>query len=284
VRDHSRHDHPTADALLGGVTALSRRRAGAMVAAALGERIAFTAPARRLRLALALEVLERHAGQRRVRILDAGCGDGLLTLAIARRHPSWSVVGIDLRDDMLDGARQRARSRSLSNVKFECADLTAPLPVSGVDAVLAVECLAEIPEDARALRMMVAALASEGLLVVQVPDRSWRPVLPGSAATWREEVRHGYCAEELVAALRGAGLVEIDVRPTFQTTAVVAQELRDRIKGAPLAVRALASPAMVGAVRLELRGFTWGRAHALLAVARRSSSAPSGQPLAGPFS
>jgi SAM-dependent methyltransferase len=278
VRNDGLREDPTADALLVRVTALSMRRAGPMVAAALEERIVFTAPARRLRLALAVEALERHAGQRRVRVLDAGCGDGLLSLAIARRHPSWSVVGIDLRDDMLDGARQRARARSLSNVEFKCADLTAPLPVSEVDGVLALECLAEIPDDARALRMMVGALAPGGLLVIQVPDRSWRPVLPGSATTWREEIRHGYGSEELAAALRGAGLVEIDVRPTFRATTVVAQEVRDRIKDAPLAVRALAAPAMMSAVRLELRGLSWGRAQALLGVARRPSSAPSDQP------
>jgi SAM-dependent methyltransferase len=256
------------------------RRAGALLAAALEERIVFTAPARRLRLALALELLERHAGQRCVRILDAGCGDGLLALAIAKRYPSWRVVGVDLRDDMLDGARRRARARSLSNVEFECADLTAPLPVSGVDAALALECLAEIPDDAGALRMIARALAPGGLLVIQVPERSWRPVLPGSAPTWRDEIRHGYSSEELTAALRGAGLVEIDVRPTFQATAVVAQELREKVKNAPLAGRAVAAPAMIGAVRLELRGLTWGQPRALLAVARRPSPAPSDRPRA----
>lgn len=284
MRNHGSRDDPTADALLAGVTALDMRRAGATLAAALEERIVFATPARRLRLALAVELLERRAGQRPLRVLDAGCGDGLLALAIAERHPSWSVVGIDLRDDMLAGARQRARARSLDNVEFKCADITAPLPLSGVDATLALECLAEIPDDARALRMMVAALAPGGLLVIQVPDRSWRPVLPGSAATWREEIRHGYEGGELVATLRGAGLVEIGVHPTFRATTVMAQELRDSLKQAPLAVRAVAAPAMIGAVRLELRGLAWGRPRALLAVGRRPASAPSQQSHAGDVS
>jgi hypothetical protein len=59
------------------------------------------------------------------------------------------------------------------------------------------------------------------------------------------------------------------VRPTFRVTAAVAQEIRDRIKGSPLAVRAAVFPALAAAVRLERWGITGGRAHALLATGRR---------------
>lgn len=237
--------------------------------AILEERLALMAPSRRLRLALADEVVAGHAGDGPIRLLDAGCGDGLLSLSLAKRHPRWVILGVDRREDLLRGARLRAASRSLPNVAFEPGDLEEPLPDAGFDAVLAVECLSEIPDDRLALRMMAAALAPGGLLVVQVPERDWRPVLPGSAGTWREQVRQGYGAEELAEALRDAGLEQVVVRPTYRSVAGAAQEVRDRIKGSALAVRLAAFPLLAGAVRLERWGVTGGRANALIAVGHR---------------
>lgn len=251
------------------MTGSSRTPTRSTASAALEERLALMAPARRLRLALADEIVSAEAAGRPIRLLDAGAGDGLLSLALAKRHPDWSVVGVDLRDDMLEGARRRAAARELPNATFEAADLTAPLPDSGFDAVIALEILSEIPDDEGALRALVAALAPGGLLVVQVPDRDWRPVLKGSEPTWREQVRQGYSADQLAAALRSAGLVSVEVRPTYRTTAALAQELRDRIKGSNVGIRALAFPFLAGAVRLERWGLTGGEAKAMVATARR---------------
>jgi trans-aconitate methyltransferase len=238
--------------------------------AILEERLALMAPARRLRLALAEgEVAARLGGESRPRVLDAGCGDGLLSLAIAKRQPAWSLVGVDLREDLLEGARRRAGARGLPNVRFASANLEEPLPERESDAVTAVECLSEIPDDRQALRMMFEALRPGGLLVVQVPERDWRPVLPGSPGTWREQVRQGYTAEQLQALLGEVGFAEIQVRPTYRSLAAAAQEIRDRIKDRGLLVRLLAFPFLAAAVRLERAGLTWGRGNALLASGRR---------------
>jgi trans-aconitate methyltransferase len=238
--------------------------------AILEERLALMAPARRLRLALAEdEVAARLGPDSRLRVLDAGCGDGLLSLAMAKRHPTWALVGIDLRDDLLEGARRRAVARGLLNARFLPANLEQPLPERERDAVTAVECLSEIPDDRQALRMMREALRPGGLLVVQVPERDWQPVLPGSPGTWREQVRQGYTAEQLGALLEEIGFTDVQVRPTYRSLAAAAQEIRDRIKHRGLLVRLLAFPLLAGAVRLERAGLTWGRGNALLASASR---------------
>jgi trans-aconitate methyltransferase len=237
--------------------------------AILEERLALMAPARRLRLALADRVLGESAAGRPIRMLDAGCGDGLLSLALAKRHPEWTLVGIDLREDMLAGARARAQGRGLTNISFQVGDLLQPLPLSGFDVVVALECLSEIPDDEGALQTMVGALAPGGLLAVQVPDREWQPVLPGSATTWREQVRQGYSPAELEALLRRAGLESVESRGTYRSLAAAAQEVRDRIKGAPLPLRLLAFPFLAAAVRLEHHGITWGRPNAIFATGRR---------------
>jgi trans-aconitate methyltransferase len=251
----------------GGGSALAETLRGG-----LEERLALMAPSRRLRMALAEAAIAAFAADRRVRVLDAGCGDGLLSLAVAKRHPRWQIVGIDIRDDLLAGARERAANRGLDNVAFRQADLTRSLAETGFDVVMALECLNEIPDDRAALEAMTGALAPGGLFVVQAPERDWKPVLESSDATWREEVRHGYSAADLSAALGNAGLERIEITPTYRATAAVAQEVRDRIKDGPLPLRAAAFPAMLGAVRLEHWGLTGGRASALFATARRPPS------------
>lgn len=136
----------------------------------LEERLALMAPSRRLRLACAEQAVAEFAPARPLRILDAGCGDGLLSLALAKHHPQWSIVGMDLREDLLAGARERARNRGLANVSFEQADLTRPLAQSGFDVVMALECLSEIPDDRAALAALVGALAAGGMFVMQAPE------------------------------------------------------------------------------------------------------------------
>jgi SAM-dependent methyltransferase len=235
----------------------------------LEERIALMAPSRRLRLALADEVLTEAAAGRPLRLLDAGCGDGLLSLALAKRHPDWSVVGVDRRGDMLERARARARERGIGNAAFETADLTQPLPSSGFDAVIALECLHEIPDDRAALAAIAGALRPGGALALQVPERDWRPVLPGSSGIWRDEVRHGYGKDEMTELLRKAGLEPVAMRPTYRSLVAAAQEVRDRIKASPLPVRMLAFPFLAAAVRLERWRLTWGRPSAFLTLAHR---------------
>jgi len=239
------------------------------VRGALEERIALMAPSRRLRMALAERAIDRFAAGRPVRVLDAGCADGLTTLALAKRHPRWTLVGMDLRGDLLAGARERARNRGLANVTFVEADLTVPLPESDFDAVAALECLSEIPDDRAALEATAVALAPGGLLVVQAPDRDWKPVLRSSSPVWREQVRQGYGPGELEEMLATAGTEQVEVVPTYRTVAAIAQELRDKIKDKPLALRAAAYPAMLAAVRLERWGITWGAANAHFATARK---------------
>jgi trans-aconitate methyltransferase len=144
------------------------------------------------------------------------------------------------------------------------------MPESEFDAVLAIECLSEIPDDERALRMMAAALGPAGVLVVHVPDSEWVPVLPGSATTWRDQVRQGYSPEQISTTLLDVGLSRVEVTPTYRSLVAGAQEIRDRVKGASLLIRMAIFPLLATVVRLERLGLSWGRPNAMLALAWRS--------------
>ena len=226
------------------------------------------APARRLRFALALEALEEYAGNRVLRVLDAGCGDGAFAETLARRHPDWHIVGADVADEMLE--RGRAALVGCSNVELVHADLTEDLGTAVYDAVASIESLEEIPDDTAALRRMVAAVRPGGLLVAHVPERDWKPVLRGSDRTWRNEVRHGYTAEELARRLSELGLEDVRIVETSRSLVRAAQELRDRVASQRPRMRAAASSALAFTVPLERAGLTWGPGRSLFvrAVAR----------------
>ncbi len=53
-----------------------------------------------------------------VRILDQGCGTGILTFRMARRYPGARVTGVELREEYLRFAREKARKLKISNVDF----------------------------------------------------------------------------------------------------------------------------------------------------------------------
>jgi SAM-dependent methyltransferase len=233
----------------------------------LAERARDVPAARRLRFSLTVDALERFADGRPLRVLDAGCGEGLLAETIARRHPDWNVVGADVNDDQLERGRRRA---GLGNLRLVQQDLTEDLGDRAYDAVLAIECLVEIPDDDAALAHMARALRPGGLFLAHVPEQDWKPVLRGSEPTWRFEVRHGYDPEAFGHKLERVGLSVSTMTPTTRAGVRLAQEIRDRNKNRSLKLQVLAYPPSVAAVRLERCGVGWGDARALFVQARRS--------------
>jgi demethylmenaquinone methyltransferase / 2-methoxy-6-polyprenyl-1,4-benzoquinol methylase len=51
-------------------------------------------------------------------IIDQACGTGILTFKIAQRFPDCHVIGVELNNDYLDIARQKAKDLHVSNVEF----------------------------------------------------------------------------------------------------------------------------------------------------------------------
>ena len=56
------------------------------------------------------------------RIIDQACGTGILTFKIARRFPSSRVIGIELREEYLDIAKEKNRTFGLNNVELIVED------------------------------------------------------------------------------------------------------------------------------------------------------------------
>lgn len=57
------------------------------------------------------------------KILDAGCGNGILTCFLAKRFPDATIIGIDISAEGIEQARKLALNLSLTNIKFEVGDI-----------------------------------------------------------------------------------------------------------------------------------------------------------------
>ena len=68
------------------------------------------------------------------RVLDAGCGTGRDAAVLLERLPGIDLVCLDASEQMIEAARDRLGDRAT----FVVADLTEPLPIAPVDAVMSV--------------------------------------------------------------------------------------------------------------------------------------------------
>lgn len=81
-----------------------------------------------------LDVLATYGLREDARLLDAGCGTGRDASACADRWPSLRLVLVDGSSNMLD----QARGKLGDSAEYVQADLSEPIPVDPVDAVMSV--------------------------------------------------------------------------------------------------------------------------------------------------
>jgi ubiquinone/menaquinone biosynthesis C-methylase UbiE len=101
------------------------------------------------------------------RCLDVGCGDGQVTLQLARTvGPGGRAVGIDVDEDALAIAREAARQAGLP-AEFAGGDATAPPERDEFDLAYARLVLSHTPDPVAALRAMQAAVRPGGWVAVE---------------------------------------------------------------------------------------------------------------------
>jgi 2-polyprenyl-6-hydroxyphenyl methylase/3-demethylubiquinone-9 3-methyltransferase len=173
-----------------------------------------------LRLDYVMERVTQHFGQGAVssglqglRVLDVGCGAGLLSEPLAQRGAQ--VVGVDASRGNIEAARLHAAERQVQ-VDYRLGE---PADVLGADerfdVVLALEVVEHVSDVPAFLQAAAQRLAPGGLLLVSTIDRTLKSfvfaivgaeyvlrVLPRGTHRWRQFVRPA----EVSAALEGTGL------------------------------------------------------------------------------
>jgi ubiquinone/menaquinone biosynthesis C-methylase UbiE len=147
-----------------------------------------------------------------LRVLDAGCGTGIVTLALrdalqARGLRAGVGHAFDLTPAMLDRFRKTLRERGIEDVALARADVLAldglPDGWRDYDLVVSASMLEYLPKQSlsTALRGLRALLREDGRFVLFVTRRNWltRPLI---GRWWRSNL---YTKAELDRAFREAG-------------------------------------------------------------------------------
>jgi cyclopropane fatty-acyl-phospholipid synthase-like methyltransferase len=158
------------------------------------------------------------------RVLDAGCGHGLLSLYLAAQAPDRRITGVDVDTDKLTVARRAAARAGLdARVTFEPVD-AGWRPDPSWDAIVEVDMLYLLgrPRATQWLRGAAGALAPGGRLVVKELD-----VSPAWKARWSraQEV----LATRVLRITEGDDLELIpcaDVTAAMQGTGLAAEDRR----------------------------------------------------------
>ncbi|HEX2061371.1 MAG TPA: methyltransferase domain-containing protein [Thermoanaerobaculia bacterium] len=105
-------------------------------------------------------------------VLDAGCGDGALTIAMARMFPRSAFRGMDASREAIRNAWEKLEESGLCNVEFVTADIADLDERRAFELVLAMESIREQSYPRTALRNLAAALRRDGVLLMQEVDAS----------------------------------------------------------------------------------------------------------------
>jgi SAM-dependent methyltransferase len=132
------------------------------------------------------KLLDRVGIPRSGTCLDVGCGEGDVTVELARRvGPQGRAVGIDLDEVKLGLAQAEAWEQGLDNVEFRLEDATGPLGEAAFDVVYARLLLTHLPDPVACIQRMHDAVAPGGLLLVEDIDCTGYFSYPDSPAVRR---------------------------------------------------------------------------------------------------
>lgn len=160
------------------------------------------------------------------RVLEAGCGTGAQTVALARSSPKARITSIDISADSLAEAKARVRAAGADNVRFLQADIHdlafAPESFDHVFVCFVLEHLARPVDALLALRRL---LKSGGSITVIEGDHGSAYFHPDSAAA-REAIG---CQVELQRAAGGNALIGRQLFPLLTEAGFAAIQVSPRM-------------------------------------------------------
>jgi ubiquinone/menaquinone biosynthesis C-methylase UbiE len=157
-------------------------------------------------------------------VLEAGCGVGAQTVALARRSPDARFTSIDVSADSIAAARRRIDVAGLTNVDFRQADIFAlPFDSASFEHVFVCFVLEHLARPVEALAILRGLLRPGGTITVIEGDHGSTYFHPDSAAAHaaiqcqvalqRAAGGNSLIGRELYPLMTSAGLDAVRVSP-----------------------------------------------------------------------
>lgn len=161
-------------------------------------------------------------------LLDCGCAEGSITADLATTVAPGQATGIDIREAAIDGAREMAERRGLTNLRFEaCSVYELPFEDNSFDAVFSHALFEYLREPALALREIQRVLRPGGVVGLRAPIENSHTYYPQEPLLdeWAELFRRirkamgvdDNVGRKLAALLHETGFSGVQVNVTFQT-------------------------------------------------------------------
>lgn len=176
--------------------------------------VLFKGTANAMRRQALVPLAESFAGrdQRRLRLIDIGCGTGRFLDFVKQAWPRLPALGLDLSDAYIAHARRHLRRCSRLNLIVANAE-AIPAPDKSCDAVTSIFMLHELPPQVRRTVIGEAArvLKAGGRLVMvdslQLGDEpDYDAMLTSFPQRYHEPYFESYASEDFRAIARGVGL------------------------------------------------------------------------------
>jgi ubiquinone/menaquinone biosynthesis C-methylase UbiE len=152
-----------------------------------------------------------------MRVLDAGCGGGSITVGLADAVAPGEVVGIDVNERSVEAAGDLAKRKEASNVRFEVADVNElPFDDGSFDAVFSHALLQHVESPATAVRQMRRVVRPGGVIGIADADfgsaitHPSSPALERGAEIWRMMRPSPLVGRALCQLLVGAGCERVE--------------------------------------------------------------------------
>jgi len=180
------------------------------------------------------------------KILDLGCGNGLLTIELAKRAQGGLVTGIEASPEMTGAAQRNALGMSIDNIRLFNMDALAIDFDNEFDAVFSNSAIHWIHDLDTMYRLLYRSLKPGGRIMVQTSLKEMNTLYEAIIALLKAEKYQPYyrsiqwpwkflTREENITLISGAGFTHVSVERCLYTyTFKSIEELSGYLESAPM--------------------------------------------------